>query len=172
MGSIPGLGRFPGKGSGNPLQYSCLGNPMDRGSLCATVHGVLKSCTRLSYWALTCLEAHTVFICCSTGKPASKKVKDLLVEGWKRERRVFFCSLHHSTPSSELWRWWNLVLVHPLTRMLVMQAVPSHCETGHKRTTLHRLEFHAPHGSLFLHLRSSFLPEPHLSFVLQKAPLF
>ena len=31
-GSIPGLGRFPGEGNGNPLQYSCLGNPMDRGA--------------------------------------------------------------------------------------------------------------------------------------------
>ena len=40
MGSIPGLGRFPGEGNGNPLQYSCLGNPVDRGAWWATVHGV------------------------------------------------------------------------------------------------------------------------------------
>jgi len=39
-GSIPGLGRSPGEGNGNPLQYSCLGNPMDRGALKAIVHGV------------------------------------------------------------------------------------------------------------------------------------
>ena len=38
-GSAPGLGRFPGGGHGNPLQYSCLENPMDRGALWATVHG-------------------------------------------------------------------------------------------------------------------------------------
>ena len=44
-GSIPGLGRFPGGGNGNPLQYSCLGNPMDRGACWATVHGVAKSQT-------------------------------------------------------------------------------------------------------------------------------
>ena len=37
-GSIPGLGRSPGEGRGNPLQYSCLGNPMDRGAWGATVH--------------------------------------------------------------------------------------------------------------------------------------
>ena len=37
-GSIPGLGRFPGVGNGKPLQYSCLGNPMDRGAWWATVH--------------------------------------------------------------------------------------------------------------------------------------
>ena len=39
---IPGLGRSPGEGNGNPLQYSCLRNPMDRGSWWATVHGVTK----------------------------------------------------------------------------------------------------------------------------------
>ena len=47
VGSIPGLGRFPGGGHGNPLQYSCLENPMDRGAWWATVHGVAKSQTRL-----------------------------------------------------------------------------------------------------------------------------
>ena len=42
MGSIPGSRRSPGEGNGNPLQYSCLGNPMDRGAWWATVHGVTK----------------------------------------------------------------------------------------------------------------------------------
>ena len=42
-GSILGLGRSPGEGSGNPLQYSCLENPMDRGAWWATVHGVAMS---------------------------------------------------------------------------------------------------------------------------------
>ena len=43
-GSIPGLGRSPGGGHGNPLQYSCLENPMDRGAEPgATVHGVVKN---------------------------------------------------------------------------------------------------------------------------------
>ena len=45
MGSIPGWGRSPGEGNGNPLQYSYLGNPIDRG---ATLHGVAKSWARLS----------------------------------------------------------------------------------------------------------------------------
>ena len=40
MGSIPGLGSSPGEGNGNPLEYSCLGNPTDRGARRATVHGV------------------------------------------------------------------------------------------------------------------------------------
>ena len=42
-GSIPGLGRSPGRGNGNPLHYSCLGNPMVREAWWATVHGVTKS---------------------------------------------------------------------------------------------------------------------------------
>ena len=43
--SIPGLGRSPGEGNGNPLQYSCLGNPMDRGARCAIAHRVPESDT-------------------------------------------------------------------------------------------------------------------------------
>ena len=41
-GSIPGSGRCPGEGNDNPLQHSCLGNPVDRGTWWATVHGVAK----------------------------------------------------------------------------------------------------------------------------------
>ena len=50
---IPGLGRSPGGGHGNPLQYSCLENPRDRGAWWAAVHGVAKSRTRLSYFTFT-----------------------------------------------------------------------------------------------------------------------
>ena len=42
MSLIPGSGRSPGEGNGNVLQYSCLGNPMDRGAWWATVHGVAE----------------------------------------------------------------------------------------------------------------------------------
>ena len=42
LDSIPGLGRFSGEGNGNPLQYSCLGNPIDRGAWQATVHRVAE----------------------------------------------------------------------------------------------------------------------------------
>ena len=47
-GPIPGLGRSSGEGNGNPLQHSCLENPLDRGDWQATVRGVAKSRTRLS----------------------------------------------------------------------------------------------------------------------------
>ena len=48
VSSIPGSGRYPGGGNVNPLQYSCLGNPMDRGAWRATAYGVTKSWTQLS----------------------------------------------------------------------------------------------------------------------------
>ena len=47
-GSIPGSGRCPGEGNGYPLQYSCLGNPKDRGAWWAIVHGSTKSWIRVS----------------------------------------------------------------------------------------------------------------------------
>ena len=47
MGSVPRLGRSPGGGHGNPLQYTCLENPIERGAWWATVHGVTKSQTPL-----------------------------------------------------------------------------------------------------------------------------
>ena len=53
--SIPGSGQSPGEGNVNPLQYSCLGNPMDGGNWWATVHGVAKSHTRLSDFTLCIL---------------------------------------------------------------------------------------------------------------------
>ena len=60
MDSIPGSGKFPGEGNGNPLQYSCLKNFMDREDWQATVHGVTKSQTltlSLSFSMLIVTEA-------------------------------------------------------------------------------------------------------------------
>ena len=53
LGPVPGLGRSPGEGNGNPLQYSCLENSMDRGAWRATVYGVAKSQTQLSDFTFT-----------------------------------------------------------------------------------------------------------------------
>ena len=67
LGSIPGLGRSPGEGNGNPLKYYCLENPMDKGVWKATVHGVAKSRTQLSDFTLTysqsCPYARTCLLC-------------------------------------------------------------------------------------------------------------
>jgi hypothetical protein len=57
VGLIPGLGKSPGGGNGNPLQYSCLEDPMDRGAWWATVHGVRKSQARVSEHARPSLPA-------------------------------------------------------------------------------------------------------------------
>ena len=65
-GSIPGLGRSPGGGHGNPLQYSCQENPMDRAAWWATVHSVTKSQTRLKQ-----LSAHACTFCPRGGKLGS-----------------------------------------------------------------------------------------------------
>ena len=62
-GSIPGSGRSLGEGNGNLVQYSCLENPMDRGAWRATVHGVAKSCTRLSDYHFHSVICVCAFIC-------------------------------------------------------------------------------------------------------------
>ena len=51
LASIPGLGRSPGEGNGNPLHYSCLENPRDGGAWCAAVYGVTQSRTRLKWFS-------------------------------------------------------------------------------------------------------------------------
>ena len=71
MGSIPGSERFPGGGNGDPLQYCCLKNSMDRGARQATVHGVAKSWTRLNDWA----QRHRVALqCCVSFCCAAKRI--------------------------------------------------------------------------------------------------
>ena len=60
VGSIPGSGRAPGEGHGNPLQYSCLENPMDRGAWWVTVQGATKSWTQLRARVHTHTHTHTL----------------------------------------------------------------------------------------------------------------
>ena len=63
LGSIRRSGRSPGGGNGNPLQYCCLGNPMDGGAWQATIHGVTKSRTRLSDFTFTFTQTTVLAIC-------------------------------------------------------------------------------------------------------------
>ena len=58
LGSIPWLGRSPGEGNSNPLQYFCLENFMDRGAWRVMVHGVMKSWTQLSDYLLLLSSSH------------------------------------------------------------------------------------------------------------------
>ena len=72
LGSIPGSGRSPGEGNGNPLQYSCLENPIDGGDWWATVHGVAKSRTQLSDFTFI-LSNEAIFICKIKDKNGKKR---------------------------------------------------------------------------------------------------
>ena len=73
VGSIPGSGRSPGIGNGNPLQYSCLENSMDRGAWWAMVHGVIQSWARLntkkSTWSLYLWSSQGQLLARSGGLP-------------------------------------------------------------------------------------------------------
>ena len=64
-GDTRDTGSIPGEGNNNPLQYSCLGNPMDRGAWQATVHGVSKSQPRLNNWACTRVGRMAIILRCS-----------------------------------------------------------------------------------------------------------
>ena len=79
-GSIPGSGRSPGGGQGNPLQFSCLENPMDRGAWRAIVHRVTKSWTRLKQFSM-----HTCMLSGITSSPLTHTYRDPL---WPHTVRV------------------------------------------------------------------------------------
>ena len=101
LGLIPGCGRSPGEGNGNPLQYSCLENPMDRVAWWATVHGVAKSRTRQSDF--TFFYSFSMFLVLQLCMLSSEDWKErtiapgfierkgfkLLLQGWALIRRQF-----------------------------------------------------------------------------------
>ena len=98
VGSIPGWGRSPRWGNGNPLQSSCLGNPMDRGAWRATVHGVSKSQTLLSNWACVCVCAHTHththYTMCPHGGPDKTRASEFIfkVQTWSSSSKSPYLS--------------------------------------------------------------------------------
>ena len=95
LSSAPGLGRSPGKGNGNPLQYSCLEKPVDRGARLGPVRGVTKSRTRLS-------DSHTHSVMSSTCfAPAEESARDH--------------GSHKMTESTQQCPEFTVRLPHPLT---------------------------------------------------------
>ena len=90
-GSIPESGRSPGEGNGNPLQYSCLGNLMDRGAWRATVHGVAKSWTQLSYfhfhWDIKYTNIHIIEIPEGEEREAENIFEDKQVKSFPNLRK-------------------------------------------------------------------------------------
>ena len=104
LGLIPGSGRSPGEGNGNPLQYSCLENSMNRGAWWATVHRVAKSRTRLSDL--------TDFPRCLNGKNPPANVGDSSTLGSGRSPGEGNCNLfQYSCLKIPLDRgtWWTIV---------------------------------------------------------------
>ena len=97
LGSIPGLGRSPREGTGKPLQYSCLENPMDGGAWWSTVHGVAKSRTQLSNFthSLCIFKAHNFFI----GIELLYKVVLVPAVQWVNQLYVYIYTLPLGPPS-------------------------------------------------------------------------
>ena len=83
-GSIPGSGRSPGGGHGNPLQCSCLENPTDRGTWWATVHGVAQSQTQLKQFSIALLLLRRYIYISSSAK----------INRLPQQRNIQFSSLH------------------------------------------------------------------------------
>ena len=86
-GLIPGLERFPGEGNGNPLQYSCLENPMDRGVWWATVHGVTKE-SAMTQWLTDHLECASLVVQLGKNPPTMQKTQVWSLGGedpWRRK---------------------------------------------------------------------------------------
>ena len=98
MGLVPGSGRSPGKGNGNPLQCSCLENPMDRGTWQAIVHRVAKRRTRLKRYAQSAFTEYLILQMFSKLKRVAPKFLILGLE-------FFFCVCYF------IYFWLHLVLV-------------------------------------------------------------
>ena len=89
MGLIPGSGKPPGGGNGNPFQYSSLGNPTDRGAWWAMVHGVAKSRTRLKRYAQSAFIEHLILEIFFKVKKSCSQILDF------RSRILFLCMLFY-----------------------------------------------------------------------------
>ena len=99
VGSIPGLGRPAGEGNGNPLQYSCLENPMDRGDWWATVHRVSKSWTRLTTPHINGgAEANPLWIARDEHTPLT-----IILSGLQRlaREKLFVCLVCSKSPTNQ-----------------------------------------------------------------------
>ena len=117
LGSIPGSGRSPGEGNGNPLQYSCLENPMDGGAWWATVHGVTKSWTWLSDFTSLHLPQNM-----REGISATKRALRKL----QLNAEISLSSLRSPGPSPSLIHWSNMIYpFFPLKQSLDFKLILS-----------------------------------------------
>ena len=94
VGPIPGLERAPGVGNGKPLQYSCLGNPMDRGDRRASVQRVTHRHARSGDYSQVMAGKNTV-------NSPSRISQDIITRGWDLPSNITLCR----------WKsWWTLVI--------------------------------------------------------------
>ena len=142
LGSIPGSGRSPGEGNGNPLQYSCLENPIDGRAWWATVHGVSKSRTRLSNftlllvagilrgrqkWSLLPSLASWDWKACQVCFSGS--MSQMSVGSWKQEAFEFYLGVLSSFPTPSLWPHFPFSLL-PTFQSNTLEYVSKSYEAG------------------------------------------
>ena len=132
-GSIRGSGRSPGEGNGNPLMYSCLGNPVDRGAWQVIVHGVSKSCTQLSDWSPSPTGLTKGFTVGSAVKNLPANAGDLgLIPGSGRSSQEEKGNqLQHSCLENLMDRgaWW--AIVHGVTNITPAAGLIKRAHTVH-----------------------------------------
>ena len=128
-GSIPGQGRSPGEGNGNPLQYYCLENPMNREAWQSTVHGVAKSWTRLSDF--TSLYRIVVHIESSSGEAVSSvpstSVNSKQSLFWKFSicpGSPFQCSTVLTLTCNSHFAYWNFLFAYLFCLVLLFHYFP------------------------------------------------
>ena len=132
-GLIPGSGRSPGGGNGNPLPYSCQKNSMDRGAWQATVHEVAKSWTWLSNWAHTATQVNpnaTRGCYCCYLKPHGNKgirgqisLENWLSSGGEKEFILDVCPVSDSS-EPELFHFWFSKANRTLKKCFVQSLSP------------------------------------------------
>ena len=108
--SIPGWGRSPGEGNGNSLQYSCLGNPMDRGAWRATVHGVAKSRTQMTHTHIPSVRTKSwTKLDLTWSKPPTPTFRPYKTQGKRRMRESLEPQLKRV-----LWLFLSFLFPHPI----------------------------------------------------------
>ena len=99
VGSIPGSGRTPGEGNGNPLQYYCLGNTMNRGAWQAIVHGVPESWT----WVSMHTHAHWMLKTLASSASTPRRCQPALHHSTRRWKKTYLGNLTSS--QGKTWRY-------------------------------------------------------------------
>ena len=126
---IPGLGRSPGGGHGNPLQYSCLENPMDRGAWRATVHGVAKSQIWLSNWHI---HSYPNFVILLDDNLCRQLISDLMMPWILLSRKTLVTKLLYLMETSQslhtfFWVWHLTLLAIPSSESFLLHCSSYHC---------------------------------------------